>query len=181
MEQRTVRQYKDVIENCEKIYSGKMMDYGASWRILRASSLTDQIAIKAKRIRNLQLNETRMIDEGIEGEFQGIVNYSVMAIIQFRKGFSDFPDMDAQASVGLYRAVLNEAMDLMTRKNHDYNEAWRDMRVSSLTDIILMKLFRIKQIENNLGNTSFSEGIDANYFDIINYAIFALILLSETE
>lgn len=181
MEQGTVRQYKEVTEICEKIFIGKMMDYGASWRILRASSLTDQIAIKAKRIRNLQLNETRMVDEGIEGEFQGIVNYSVMAIIQVRKGFADFPDMNAQASIGLYRSVLNEAFDLMKRKNHDYNEAWRDMRVSSLTDIILTKLFRIKQIEDNQGNTTFSEGIDANYFDIINYAIFALILMAETE
>jgi hypothetical protein len=181
MVQNTDRQYEEIILNCQRIFTAKMMDYGASWRILRTSSLTDQIAIKAKRIRNLQLNEMRMVDEGIEGEFQGIINYSVMAIIQFRKGFADFPDLDSAESIELYRSVLNEAFELMSRKNHDYNEAWRDMRVSSLTDIILTKLFRIKQIEDNNGNTILSEGIDANYFDIINYAIFALILMGESE
>jgi hypothetical protein len=181
MVHNTTRQYEEIILNCERIFTGKMSDYGASWRILRTSSLTDQISIKAKRIRNLQLKEIRMVDEGIEGEFQGVINYSVMAIIQFRKGFAEFPDLDSSESLQLYKSVLKEAFELMTRKNHDYNEAWRDMRVSSLTDIILTKLFRIKQIENNRGNTILSEGIDANYFDIINYAIFALILLGESE
>lgn len=155
-----------------------MKDYGTAWRILRVSSLTDQIYIKANRIRSIQTKNVRMVDEGVENEFIGIVNYSAMAIIQLRKGVSENADLSTDEAPKLFEEVLNEAFELMNKKNHDYDEAWRNMRVSSLTDIILMKLLRIKQIEDNQGSTVISEGIDANFFDIINYGIFALILLN---
>ncbi len=173
----TSEQFQTVVEDCKKIFEAKMVDYGPAWRILRVPSLTDQIYIKANRIRSLQVKEQQMIPEGIEDEFVGILNYSAMAIIQLRRGAADKPDLSSPEATKLYLDVLKEAFELMSRKNHDYDEAWRNMRISSLTDIILMKLLRIKQIEDNNGSTLMSEGIDANYFDIINYAAFALILL----
>lgn len=173
----TNHQFKAVAEACRKIFEAKLTDYGAAWRILRVSSLTDQIYIKANRIRSLQLKSQQMINEGIEDEFIGIVNYAAIAIIQLQEGFAESPDITAQQAIEKYDGIVSEAFNLMNRKNHDYDEAWRNMRVSSLTDIILMKLLRVKQIENNEGSTLVSEGIDANYFDIINYAVFALILL----
>lgn len=179
MNEHTAEQFKAVTSLCQQVFLDKMSDYGPAWRILRTSSLTDQIYIKANRIRTIQTKPTQLVNEGVEGEFQGIVNYAVMAIIQLRKGVTDKPDLKADEALSLYRSTMEEAFGLMTRKNHDYDEVWRKMRVSSLTDIILMKLLRIKQIEDNLGNTLVSEGIDANFFDIINYAVFALILLGE--
>jgi hypothetical protein len=173
----TTTQFQEVISICKNIFELKMSDYGTAWRILRVSSLTDQIYIKANRIRSIQTKSTMMVDEGIENEFVGIINYAAMAIIQLRKGVSDRPDLSEAEAPQLFEGVLQEAFQLMNKKNHDYDEAWRNMRVSSLTDIILMKLLRIKQIEDNKGATIVSEGIDANFFDIINYAVFALILL----
>ena len=154
-----------------------MSDYGSAWRILRLTSLTDQIFIKAQRIRGLQKNFVQKVDEGESEEFIGIINYSVMALIQIEKGISEVPDMNANECMDFYDTMIKKARDLMMNKNHDYGEAWREMRVSSLTDLILQKLLRVKQIEDNQGNTLVSEGIDANYTDIINYAIFALIHL----
>lgn len=173
----TQTQFQQRIALCKNIFELKMKDYGTAWRILRVSSLTDQIYIKANRIRSIQTKNVRMVDEGIENEFIGIVNYAAMAIIQLRKGVAEKADLSAEEAPPMFEAVLQEAFELMSKKNHDYDEAWRNMRVSSLTDIILMKLLRIKQIEDNQGNTVISEGIDANFFDIINYGIFALILL----
>lgn len=173
----TSKQFQWVFDHCKDIFQSKMDDYGPAWRILRVPSLTDQIYIKAKRIRSLQLKSQQMIQEGVEAEFAGIINYAAMAIIQFRLGPAEKPDMDAKKAFGMFTDVLNESFELMQMKNHDYDEAWRNMRVSSLTDIILMKLLRVKQIEDNQGTTKVSEGIDANFFDIINYAVFSLILL----
>lgn len=157
-----------------------MKDYGSAWRILRPSSLTDQIFIKANRIRTIQETGQSKVGEDILGEFIGIVNYSVMALIQLELGFSDErDDISVEEAVQRYDAHVKETFELMQRKNHDYGEAWRDMRVSSLCDLILMKVLRIKQIEDNKGKTLISEGIDANYQDMLNYAVFALIQLSE--
>jgi len=158
-----------------------MHDYGSAWRILRLTSLTDQIYIKAQRIRGLQINTTRKVDEGEIPEFVGIINYSIMALIQIDLGISESPDLDEAAVLINYEKQLKLTFDLMLAKNHDYGEAWRDMRVSSLTDLILQKLMRVKQIEENSGKTLVSEGIDANYQDIINYAVFALIHLKAFE
>jgi hypothetical protein len=155
----------------------KMTDYGSAWRILRLPSLTDQIFIKAQRIRQLQENKTRKVDEDEISEFIGIVNYSIMALIQLEKGVADQPDLEVEEAVALYDKHSRETKKLMEDKNHDYGEAWRDMRVSSLTDLILQKILRVKQIEDNQGRTLVSEGIGANYQDMINYAIFALILM----
>jgi len=182
MSERTGSQFEAVADHCRDIFIKKQEDYGAAWRILRTSSLTDQIYIKANRIRSIQQKGTRKVDEGIIPEFTGIVNYSVMALIQLDLGPAEEPDMDREQVLTLYNKYLNGARDLMLDKNHDYGEAWRNMRVSSLDDIILMKLLRIKQIENNEGKTLISEGLEANYLDIINYAVFALIkLLLEHE
>jgi len=156
-----------------------MKDYGSAWRILRLASLTDQIFIKAQRIRGLQKNSIRKIDEGQADEFIGIINYSIMALIQLDKGVAEEPDIDLDESLVLYNQIAENTKNLMLDKNHDYGEAWRDMRVSSLTDLIIQKLLRIKQIEDNSGKTLVSEGIDANYSDIINYAVFALIHLEK--
>lgn len=177
----TTKQYQEVIARCKRLFEAKMGNYGPAWRILRAPSLTDQIYIKANRIRTLQMKDLRKVDEDIDQEFIGIVNYAAMAINQLRLGIVDEPDLEPTKAAQLHSAVLEEAFELMKRKNHDYDEAWRRMRVSSLTDIILMKLLRVKQIEDNKGNTKVSEGLDANFFDIINYAVFALILLTEIE
>lgn len=179
MNNNTIKQFNEVIVQCKHLFEAKSVDYGPAWRILRLPSLTDQIYIKANRIRSLQTKSQQLVDEGIEQEFIGIVNYAVMAVIQLRLKPVDQPDISSSEALNHFNLVTGEALSLMERKNHDYDEAWRNMRVSSLTDIILMKLLRIKQIEDNNGETVVSEGIDANYFDIINYAIFALILLND--
>lgn len=176
-EQKTNNQFEQIKQLCLNIFRKKMMDYGSSWRILRASSLTDQIYIKAQRIRSIDYKGTQKINEGITPEFIAIVNYSVMALIQLEIGHANFPDMDTDAAIDKYNGYYDKAWKLMSNKNHDYDEAWREMRISSLADIILMKLLRIKQIEDNQGKTTISEGIDANYYDILNYAVFALIKL----
>jgi len=175
--QKTLKQYDNVTSTCKALFEKKMHDYGSAWRILRLSSLTDQIFIKAQRIRGLQKNSIQKVDEGEAEEFIGIINYSVIALIQIEKGISEIPDIEDKECMQLYDKMINKTRDLMMNKNHDYGEAWREMRVSSLTDLILQKLLRVKQIEDNEGNTLVSEGIDANYTDIINYAIFALIHL----
>jgi hypothetical protein len=156
-----------------------MKDYGSAWRILRLSSLTDQIFIKAQRIRSLQTKKIRKVDEGQVSEFIGIINYSIMSLIQIEKGVVESPDLDLDSALKLYDIHLAKTKALMENKNHDYGEAWRDMRVSSLTDLIIQKILRIKQIEDNQGKTLVSEGIDANYQDMINYSVFALIHLKE--
>ena len=158
-----------------------MKDYGAAWRILRLPSLTDQIFIKAQRIRSLQINAIQKVEEGQESEFIGIVNYSLMGLIQIDKGIAEQPDLDLTKALQLYDKHQEIIFDLMLKKNHDYGEAWREMRVSSLTDLILQKLLRVKQIEENKGETLVSEGIDANYHDMVNYAVFALIHLNSEK
>lgn len=179
MNKDTTEEYKQVVAQCRDIFDKKMRDYGAAWRIMRTESLTDQIFIKANRIRCLQTKKEHLVNEGIEPEFIGIVNYSAMAIIQLQLGVVEQPDMDFDRASALYTKVLGEAYDLMMRKNHDYDEAWRSMRISSMTDLILMKILRVKEIEDNNGKTVISEGLDANYFDMINYAIFCMILINE--
>lgn len=173
----TSKEYDTVIATCRALFINKMKDYGCAWRILRLPSLTDQIYIKAQRIRSLQENEIRKIDEDETGEFIGIINYSIMALIQLELGVADQPDLEVAKATELYDVKIKLTKDLMEDKNHDYGEAWREMRVSSLTDLILQKLLRVKQIEDNKGKTLVSEGIDANYQDIINYSVFALILM----
>ncbi|MFK7050010.1 DUF1599 domain-containing protein [Flavobacterium columnare] len=177
----TSQQYDTIINNCRDLYSKKMQDYGSAWRILRLPSLTDQIFIKAQRIRSLQENEVRKIDEGETSEFIGIINYAIMALIQLEKGVATQPDLNTEEAVKLYDEKIQITKNLMEAKNHDYGEAWRDMRVSSLTDLILQKILRVKQIEDNKGKTLVSEGIDANYQDMINYSVFALILLNNIK
>ena len=179
--QDTSKQYDAVIEKCRTLFVNKMRDYGSAWRILRLPSLTDQIFIKAQRIRGLQENDVRKVDEGEVSEFIGIINYCVMALIQLEKGVVGQPDMDTEEATKFYDEKVALTKELMMNKNHDYGEAWRDMRVSSLTDLILQKLLRVKQIEDNAGKTIVSEGIDANYQDMINYAVFAMIHLGEGE
>jgi hypothetical protein len=175
--QDTSKEYDAVIEDCRSLFIKKMSDYGSAWRILRLPSLTDQIFIKAQRIRQLQENEVRKIDEGVKPEFIGIINYSIMALIQLEKGVVENPDLNTEAATVLYDKHSKITKELMIDKNHDYAEAWREMRVSSLTDLILQKLLRVKQIEDNKGKTIVSEGVDANYQDMINYAVFAMIHL----
>jgi len=175
--QDTSKQYDDIIEICRSLFINKMTDYGSAWRILRLPSLTDQIFIKAQRIRSLQQNSVRKVDEGEVSEFIGIINYCTMALIQIELGVVEQPDLSVDDATKLYDDKIAVTKQLMLDKNHDYGEAWRDMRVSSLTDLILQKLLRVKQIEDNSGKTIVSEGIDANYQDMINYAIFAMIHL----
>lgn len=177
--QKTIEQYHLVVKKCRTLYINKLQDYGTAWRILRLPSLTDQIFIKAQRIRQLQENEVKKIEEGEVSEFIGIINYAVMALIQIEKGVVEKPDISNKEAVTLYDKHINITKELMQNKNHDYGEAWRDMRVSSLTDLILQKLLRVKKIEDNKGKTIVSEGVDANYQDIINYAVFALIHLKK--
>jgi hypothetical protein len=179
--QDTSKQYDDVITTCRDLFIKKMSDYGSAWRILRLPSLTDQIFIKAQRIRGLQQNDVQKVDEGQESEFIGIINYCIMALIQLEKGVAEQPDLSVDQAIELYDKQTAMTKQLMLDKNHDYGEAWRDMRVSSLTDLILQKLLRVKQIEDNKGKTLVSEGIDANYQDMINYAVFALIHLNELK
>ena len=171
----TNTEYTNVMNVCRDIFSKKTKDYGTAWRILRPSSLTDQLFIKAQRIRTVQVTGENKVGENIEDEFVAIVNYCLMAIIQLRE--TDLSEMELSASLAieLYDKYAIEATELMKKKNHDYGEAWRDMRVSSLTDLILQKIFRVKQIEDNGGATPISEGVDANYFDMLNYSVFALI------
>ena len=175
----TKDQFETVIALCREVFEKKLKDYGPSWRIMRPESITDQLLIKAKRIRNLEIKKESKINEGILPEFAGIVNYGVIGLIQLALGFTDQPDMTPQKAVELYDRFMTETKELMYAKNHDYDEAWRLMRVSSYTDLILTKLNRIKEIENNNGKVSFSEGIDTNYQDIINYALFGLIKLTQ--
>ena len=179
----TESQYDKVISQSREIFRLKTKDYGTAWRILRASSLTDQIFIKASRIRSIQEKKNQQIDEGISGEFVAIINYSLMAMIQLDNpvGPDEKYEMEVNLANSLYDKYAESTKSLMLKKNHDYGEAWRDMRVSSITDLILMKLLRIKQIEENKGQTLISEGLDANYQDILNYAAFALILLDEYQ
>ena len=179
--QDTSSQYDKIITKCRDLFNRKMKDYGSAWRILRLPSLTDQIFIKAQRIRSLQENEIQKVDEGQVSEFIGIINYCIMALIQLEKGIADQPDLSPEEASKLYEDQINVNKNLMMNKNHDYGEAWREMRVSSLTDLILQKLLRVKQIEDNKGKTLVSEGVDANYQDMINYAVFAMIHLGEAE
>jgi len=172
----TSQEFDRVIAVCRQLYINKMKDYGSAWRIMRLPSLTDQIFIKAQRIRSLQENDVRKVNEDETGEFIGIINYSIMALIQIDKGIAEQPDLNVEEATRLYDEKVLLTKTLMEAKNHDYGEAWRDMRISSLTDLILQKLLRVKQIEDNMGKTLVSEGIDANYQDMINYAVFALIL-----
>jgi hypothetical protein len=177
----TNQQFDHAIKLCRDIFQKKLKDYGAAWRILRTSSLTDQIYIKANRIRSFEVKKVQKVDEDIRGEFIGMVNYAIVALIQLELGISDTVDLDVEKAMQLYDKYATEAKALMERKNHDYDEAWRLMRVSSYTDLILMKIFRTKQIEDNEGKTLISEGVDANYFDMINYSVFALIKLEFGE
>ncbi len=174
----TASEYTNIINVCRDIFSKKTKDYGTAWRILRPSSLTDQIFIKAQRIRTIQETGENKVGERVEDEFIAIINYCVMALVQLNELDLEELELPAELAIELYSKYIQEAFELMEKKNHDYGEAWRDMRVSSLTDLILMKILRVKQIEDNSGKTIISEGIDANYFDMLNYAVFSLIHLS---
>lgn len=174
----TEEQFKDVMRECRALFEKKLHDYGASWRILRPSSLTDQLFIKAKRIRSLEITGTSLVGEGIRPEFIALINYGIIGLIQLEKGFVDTVDTTSGQALAMYDAHAKQCLELMLRKNHDYNEAWRDMRVSSYTDFILTKIQRVKEIENLNGGTLVSEGIDANYMDIINYACFGAIKMA---
>jgi NTP pyrophosphatase (non-canonical NTP hydrolase) len=178
---QTSLEYTNVMNVCREIFAKKTKDYGTAWRILRPSSLTDQVFIKAQRIRTIQETGENKVGENVEDEFRAIVNYCVMALIQLCETDLTSTELEEQHAIALYEKYAKEAYELMERKNHDYGEAWRDMRVSSLTDLILMKILRVKQIEDNLGKTLISEGVDANYFDMLNYAVFALIHLTENK
>ena len=176
---KTVDQYNQVADKCRDIFIKKTKDYGTAWRILRTSSLTDQIFIKANRIRTIQQTGVNKVGEGIEDEFIGIVNYCVMSLIQIELSEVEELELEPDYVGSLYSKHLGQTRDLMLKKNHDYGEAWREMRVSSLVDLILMKILRVKQIEDNEGSTIISEGIDANYMDMLNYSMFAMILMME--
>ncbi|MEI6554457.1 MAG: DUF1599 domain-containing protein [Paludibacter sp.] len=177
----TEQQFDQVTAICHDIFIKKMKDYGASWRILRQQSVTDQIFIKANRIRSIETKGISKVDEGIRSELIAIVNYGIIGLIQLELGFSDSDDLSFEKGEELYSKYLLEAKKLMMDKNHDYDEAWRTMRTQSYTDLILMKIYRTKQIEDNQGKTLISEGVDANYFDMINYAVFGLIKFHEAE
>lgn len=177
----TADQYQEQLELCRSILLKKHKDYGSAWRILRLTSLTDQMYIKASRIRSLEESGVNKVGESIEGEFMALVNYGIMALIQIERGGPAEEELTHEAIDTLYSDKSNEVFELMQAKNHDYGEAWRDMRVESMTDLILMKLLRIKQIEDNQGATLISEGVDANYADIVNYALFALIKMDENK
>ena len=179
--QDTKQQFEKVISICRDLFEKKLKDYGPSWRIMRPTSLTDQIFIKANRIRSLEIKGVSMVNEGIRPEFIGIVNYGIIGLIQLAKGFSDTTDIINEEALELYDKYMTETKELMYAKNHDYDEAWRSMRISSYTDLILMKLYRTKQIESHDGKTLVSEGIDANYMDMVNYALFGLIKLEFGE
>ena len=173
----TRQQFEHVISICRDVFSKKLHDYGAAWRIMRPSSITDQIFIKANRIRSLEVKGVSMINEGIRPEFIGIVNYGIIGLIQLELGYAEKEDINEQQALELYDKYAKNALELMLAKNHDYDEAWRSMRITSYTDLILMKIYRTKQIEELNGKTLISEGIDANYMDMINYSVFGLIKL----
>ena len=176
--EKTNAEFEAVVAECRELFSQKLHDYRASWRILRPQSLTDQLFIKAKRIRQLELTGESLVGEGIRPEFVGLVNYGIVGLIQLERGFADTVDISNEEALSLYDKYAQEALALMKRKNHDYDEAWRGMRVSSYTDLILTKIERVKEMEGLSGQTLVSEGIDANYMDIVNYAVFGLIKLS---
>lgn len=177
----TNAQFDRALARCRSVFAAKLKDYGPSWRILRPAALTDQLFIKAKRIRTLEVTGETAVGEGILPEFVGIVNYAIIGLIQLEKGYADYKDITNEQALELYDRFAGEARELMVKKNTDYNEAWRSMRVLSYTDIILTKIQRTKEIEDNQGHTIVSEGIDANYEDMLNYAIFAIIKLTERE
>ncbi|MCK9160593.1 MAG: DUF1599 domain-containing protein, partial [Bacteroidaceae bacterium] len=174
----TKQQFEQVIVMCREVFSKKLHDYGPAWRILRPTSLTDQILIKANRIRSIETKGVSLIHEGISSELIGIINYGIIGLIQLDKGYAEKTDMTNKEALALYDVKAKAALDLMLAKNHDYDEVWRSMRVSSYTDLILMKVYRTKQIESIEGNTLVSEGVDANYMDMINYSVFGLIRLN---
>lgn len=176
----TEQQFKDVMAECRSLFAKKLHDYGASWRILRPSSLTDQLFIKAKRIRSLEIKQVSLVGEGIRPEFIALINYGIVGLIQIEKGFADQVDITPEDALAMYDEKAKVALDLMIKKNHDYDEAWRDMRVSSYTDFILTKIQRVKEIEDINGQTLVSEGIDSNYMDIINYSVFGAIKTKES-
>ena len=178
---KTEQEYQEQTGQCRELFIKKMKDYGTAWRILRPTSLTDQIFIKANRIRSIQTKGNQMVGDDIRCELIGIVNYAAMALIQCERGFANSVDMNDDEALGAYDAQISRAKGLMSAKNHDYDEAWRMMRTSSITDIILMKLFRTKEIEDHKGTTLVSEGVEANYLDMINYAVFALIQIAEQQ
>ncbi|SFE64912.1 DUF1599 domain-containing protein [Thermoflexibacter ruber] len=175
----TITQYREIVSKCRKIFEQKTKDYGTSWRVLRLPSLTDQIFIKARRIRSIQEKGTQKIEDDVSVEFIGIINYCIIALIQAKLSQEERLEIPLEEALALYDEMVENTLALQINKNHDYNEAWRSMRISSMTDIILMKLLRIKQIEDNEGRTLISEGVNANYQDIINYAVFCLILMSK--
>lgn len=175
----TIAQFDKAISMCRDIFALKLTDYGAAWRMMRPCSVTDQILIKANRIRTLEVKGCAMVNEGILPEFIGIVNYGIIGLIQLKLGFSDKKDISVDDALALYDDFMSKTRALMIAKNHDYDEAWRSMRVSSYTDLILMKLMRTKEIEDHMGQTSVSEGVDANYMDMVNYSIFGIIKLTE--
>lgn len=177
-EHNTEEEFKQVMNMCRELFEKKLHDYGAAWRVMRPETMTDQLFIKAARIRSLQIKGEAKVNEGIVPEFIGIVNYSIIALIQLEKGVANEEDLSAEEALDLYDKVAGESLSLMLRKNHDYDEAWRGMRVSSYADLIFMKLFRTKQIEELKGKTLVSEGIAANYMDMMNYAVFGLIKLT---
>ncbi len=178
MEDKTVSEYKEVIKRCKELFEKKTRDYGTAWRILRVSSLTDQIFIKAQRVRSIQEKGQQLVDDNITDEFIGIINYCILAMIQLELVKDDRMELSYEELEPKYQHAADETLALLQNKNHDYGEAWREMRVSSITDIILMKLLRVKQIEDNQGKTLVSEGVKANYQDMINYAVFCLIKLN---
>lgn len=177
----TRKQFEHVIAICRDLFAKKLQDYGAAWRIMRPSSVTDQIFIKANRIRSIEIKGVTMVGEGIRPEFIGIVNYGIIGLIQLQLGYAEKDDMTKEEALEYYDRYANQALELMLAKNHDYDEAWRSMRISSYTDLILMKIYRTKQIESHDGATLVSEGVDANYMDMINYSVFGLIKLEFGE
>ena len=177
----TKQQFEQIIALCRDLFAKKLHDYGPAWRILRPSSVTDQLLIKAKRIRSIEIKGVALVNEGIRSEFIAIVNYGIVGLIQLEKGFVDRADMNNEEHMTLYDKHAKQALELMLAKNHDYDEAWRSMRISSYTDLILQKINRTKQIESHHGQTLVSEGVDANYMDMINYAVFGLIKIEFGE
>ncbi|MBP3834846.1 MAG: DUF1599 domain-containing protein [Prevotella sp.] len=175
----TGEQFRSALAECRSLFEKKLHDYGASWRILRPESLTDQLFIKAKRIRSLEIKKEAKVDEGIRPEFIALINYGIVGLIQLERGYVDEVDLSNEEAIALYDHFASEALELMLKKNHDYDEAWRSMRISSYTDFILTKIQRIKELEDLKGAALVSEGVDANYMDIINYAVFGVIKLSE--
>lgn len=179
--QKTEAQFAAAVESCRKVFAAKLGDYGASWRLMRPTAVTDQILIKADRIRTLETTGSSRVNEPVDDAFRAIVNYGIIGLIQLRLGYADKKDISPEEALKLYDEMMGITCDLMHAKNHDYGEAWRKMRVSSYTDLILMKLMRTKEIEDNQGLTQVSEGIDANYMDMIVYSLFGLIKLAEAR